>query len=34
VLQGTTLVLAMIFVTLNLTVDLVQTALDPRMRRA
>jgi peptide/nickel transport system permease protein len=34
VLQGTTLVLAMIFVTLNLVVDLVQTALDPRMRRA
>jgi peptide/nickel transport system permease protein len=34
VLQGTTLVLAMIFVTLNLLVDLVQTALDPRMRRA
>jgi peptide/nickel transport system permease protein len=34
VLQGTTLVLAMIFVTLNLAVDLVQTALDPRMRRA
>jgi peptide/nickel transport system permease protein len=33
VLQGTTLVLAMIFVTLNLAVDLVQTALDPRMRR-
>jgi peptide/nickel transport system permease protein len=34
VLQGTTLVLAMIFVALNLVVDLVQTALDPRMRRA
>ena len=34
VLQGTTLVLAMIFVTLNLTVDLVQTALDPRIGRA
>jgi peptide/nickel transport system permease protein len=33
VLQGTTLVLAMIFVALNLAVDLVQTALDPRMRR-
>ena len=33
VLQGTTLVLAMIFVALNLLVDLVQTALDPRMRR-
>jgi peptide/nickel transport system permease protein len=34
VLQGTTLVLAMIFVILNLVVDLAQTALDPRMRRA
>jgi peptide/nickel transport system permease protein len=34
VLQGTTLVLAMIFVTLNLIVDLVQTALDPRIRRS
>jgi peptide/nickel transport system permease protein len=34
VLQGTTLVLAMIFVTLNLVVDLIQTALDPRIRRA
>jgi peptide/nickel transport system permease protein len=33
VLQGTTLVLAMIFVALNLLVDLIQTALDPRMRR-
>jgi ABC-type dipeptide/oligopeptide/nickel transport system permease component len=27
-------VLAMIFVTLNLVVDLIQTALDPRIRRA
>jgi peptide/nickel transport system permease protein len=34
VLQGTTLVLAMFFVALNLIVDLIQTALDPRMRRA
>jgi peptide/nickel transport system permease protein len=33
VLQGATLVLAMIFVALNLIVDLIQTALDPRMRR-
>ncbi|MEP9380525.1 ABC transporter permease [Aquabacter sp. CN5-332] len=32
-LQGATLVLAMIFVALNLIVDLIQTALDPRMRR-
>ncbi len=34
VLQGTTLVLAMFFVALNLIVDLIQTAIDPRMRRA
>ncbi len=34
VLQGTILVLAMFFVALNLAVDLVQTALDPRIRRA
>lgn len=34
VLQGTILVLAMFFVALNLVVDLVQTALDPRIRRA
>jgi peptide/nickel transport system permease protein len=33
VLQATTLVLALIFVGLNLLVDLIQTALDPRMRR-
>ncbi len=33
VLQGTTLVLAMVFVVLNLAVDLIQTAIDPRMRR-
>jgi peptide/nickel transport system permease protein len=34
VLQGTTLVLAMIFVILNLIVDLIQVAIDPRMRRS
>jgi len=34
VLQGTILVLAMFFVGLNLLVDLIQTALDPRIRRA
>ena len=34
VLQGTILVLAMFFVTLNLVVDLVQTALGPRIKRA
>jgi peptide/nickel transport system permease protein len=33
VLQGTILVLAMFFVALNLCVDLVQTALDPRIKR-
>jgi peptide/nickel transport system permease protein len=33
-LQGTILVLAMFFVALNLLVDLAQTALDPRIRRA
>jgi peptide/nickel transport system permease protein len=33
-LQGTILVLAMFFVVLNLLVDVVQTALDPRMARA
>ena len=32
-LQGTILVLAMFFVVLNLVVDVVQTALDPRIRR-
>jgi len=32
-LQGTILVLAMFFVVLNLLVDIVQSALDPRMRR-
>jgi peptide/nickel transport system permease protein len=34
VLQGTILVLAIFFVVLNLAVDLIQTALDPRIRRA
>jgi peptide/nickel transport system permease protein len=34
VLQGTTLVLAMFFVGLNLIVDVVQTLIDPRIRRA
>ncbi|MEN0075513.1 MAG: ABC transporter permease [Paracraurococcus sp.] len=34
VLQGTILVLAMFFVALNLCVDLVQTSLDPRIKRA
>jgi len=33
VLQGTTLLLAMFFVVLNLLVDVVQTRLDPRIRR-
>ena len=33
-LQGTILVLAMFFVLLNLVVDVVQTALDPRIERA
>jgi len=33
-LQGTILVLALFFVGLNLIVDLLQTALDPRIRRA
>lgn len=34
VLQGTILVLAMIFVATNLAVDLLQTAADPRIKRA
>jgi peptide/nickel transport system permease protein len=34
VLQGTILVLAMCFVSLNLLVDLFQTALDPRIKRS
>ncbi len=33
VLQGTILVLALFFVILNLLVDLIQTALDPRISR-
>jgi peptide/nickel transport system permease protein len=33
-LQGTILVLALFFVLLNLTVDVVQTALDPRIQRS
>lgn len=33
-LQGTILVLATFFVLLNLTVDVIQTALDPRIQRA
>ncbi|MCX7158888.1 MAG: ABC transporter permease [Proteobacteria bacterium] len=33
-LQGTILVLALFFVGLNLVVDLIQTALDPRIKRA
>ncbi len=33
-LQGTILVLAMFFVVLNLAVDVMQTALDPRIQRA
>jgi len=33
VLQGTILVLALFFVTLNLIIDLLQTALDPRIKR-
>jgi peptide/nickel transport system permease protein len=33
-LQGTILVLAMFFVLLNLIVDVIQTALDPRIQRA
>jgi peptide/nickel transport system permease protein len=32
-LQGTILVLAMFFVTLNLAVDLAQSAIDPRIKR-
>lgn len=34
VLQGTILVLALFFVALNLLVDVVQTAIDPRIKRA
>jgi peptide/nickel transport system permease protein len=34
VLQGSILVLALCFVTINLVVDLLQTAIDPRIKRA
>ena len=34
VLQGTILVLALFFVAVNLVVDVVQTMLDPRIKRA
>lgn len=34
VLQGTILILALVFVALNLAVDIIQTTLDPRIRRA
>ena len=34
VLQGTILVLAMVFVATNLIVDLMQTAVDPRLKRS
>jgi peptide/nickel transport system permease protein len=34
VLQGTILVLSLFFVSLNLLVDLLQTVLDPRIKRA
>ena len=34
VLQGTILFLAMVFVLTNLVVDLAQSAIDPRIRRA
>src|SRR5262249_29677565 len=34
VLQGTILTLAMVFVTINLIVDLLQSLIDPRIRRA
>jgi len=33
-LQGTILVLAMFFVLINLLVDILQTAVDPRIKRA
>ena len=33
VLQGTILVLAIIFVATNLVIDLMQTAVDPRLKR-
>jgi peptide/nickel transport system permease protein len=34
VLQGTILVLSLFFVLLNMLVDLAQTAIDPRIKRA
>ncbi len=34
VLQGTILVLALFFVAVNLVVDVMQTMLDPRIKRA
>jgi peptide/nickel transport system permease protein len=34
VLQGAILMLAMVFVATNLVVDLLQAAIDPRIRRA
>jgi len=33
-LQGTILTLAMVFVAVNLVVDLLQSLVDPRIRRA
>jgi peptide/nickel transport system permease protein len=33
-LQGTILVLALFFVVLNLAVDVMQTTLDPRIKRS
>jgi peptide/nickel transport system permease protein len=33
ILQGTTLVLAFFFMLLNLTVDIIQTMVDPRIKR-
>jgi peptide/nickel transport system permease protein len=33
-LQGTILVLALFFVVLNLLVDIIQSALDPRIQRS
>ena len=34
VLQGTILTLSLVFVTINLVVDLLQSLIDPRIRRA
>jgi peptide/nickel transport system permease protein len=33
ILQGTTLVLSFFFMMLNLTVDMIQTTVDPRIKR-